>query len=280
MKDKNKQILYRGFCIVAVLVGTVCFGRLGAMGKISPEVFVIFLFFIVLVLWSIAQWKVNHDAVKKQKDAVNLYQMYVQPLEGLVKEIRARQHEYDNHIHALVNMHLTVDNYEELVEKQTEYIKETRKDGMKQYIPLLRISDKILAGFLYSKIINSAPWISTHLEIKNYEIISQALEPDIIEVAGVLVDNAYEACDERKKEVWITLDSVEDQVLLEVRNEVEKVKIIDVEKFFEKGYSTKSKERGFGLFRVRQLMEKTKGELTASVEEKDGIELICFLAKM
>lgn len=280
MKDKRKQIIYRGFCIFAVLVGTCCFAKLGVEGKLGPEILAIFLFFIVLVLWSIADWKINHDELKKQEDTMDLYQMYVQPLEGLVKEIRARQHEYDNHIQALVNMHLTVENYEELVEKQKEYIRETGRDNMKQYIPLLRISDKILAGFLYSKIINSDQKIRTYLEIKNDEIISQALEPDIIEVAGILVDNAYEACEDGRNEVWITLDSVEDQVILEVRNEVDQLGISDIEKFFKKGYSTKAKGRGFGLSRVRQIMEKTKGELTTSIEQKDGKELLCFHARL
>ena len=280
MKDKRKQILYRGFCILAVMVGTFCFAKLGVDGKLEPEILVIFLFFIALVLWSIADWKINHDALKKQEDTMDLYQMYVQPLEGLVKEIRARQHEYDNHIQALVNMHLTVESYEELVEKQKEYIRETGRDNMKQYIPLLRISDKILAGFLYSKIINSDQKIRTYLEIENDEIISRALEPDIIEVAGILVDNAYEACEDGRNEVWITLDSVEDQVILEVRNEVDQLGISDIEKFFKKGYSTKAEGRGFGLSRVRQIMEKTKGELTTSIEQKDGKELLCFHARL
>ena len=94
-------------------------------------------------------------------------------LEELVKEIRAKQHEFDNHLNAILNMHLTIDNYEELVAKQSEYITENaREDDSRKYLPLLKISDKILAGFIYSKIVRAPEYVQTDIRVWNKEIVS------------------------------------------------------------------------------------------------------------
>ena len=39
------------------------------------------------------------------ENEIRSYQMYIKPLEELVREIRARQHEFDNHMNAILNMH-------------------------------------------------------------------------------------------------------------------------------------------------------------------------------
>ena len=46
------------------------------------------------------------------ENEIRSYQMYIKPLEELVREIRARQHELDNHMYAILNMHYMIDNYD------------------------------------------------------------------------------------------------------------------------------------------------------------------------
>ena len=207
-----------------------------------------------------------------------MYQLYIQPLEELVKEIRARQHEFDNHMNAVLNMHLTVDNYEELVERQSLYIKEAIDTDAKEYLSLLRISDKILAGFLYSKIISAKGNARTILDVRQTEIVSKVSEHDVIEMIGILIDNAYEACTGENQKVIISLDSIEDRIVFEVKNEVFDVEMSDIQKFFVKGWSTKEKNgsRGLGLYRAKQLADKTKSEITASLETIEGKKYISF----
>ena len=127
--------------------------------------------------------------------------------EILVKEIRAKQHDYDNHLNAILNMHLTIDTYDELVLRQSEYIQEVRADSTNRYLSLLRISDKVLAGFLYSKIISSPENVETDVEVRNWKVISRVSEHSLIEMVGVLVDNAYEATAKEGGKVRVFLDS-------------------------------------------------------------------------
>ena len=76
-------------------------------------------------------------------------------------------------------------NYEELVAKQSEYITEiAREDDSRKYLPLLKISDKILAGFIYSKIVRAPEYVRTDIRVWNKEIVSGISEHHLIEIVG------------------------------------------------------------------------------------------------
>lgn len=274
MDEKKQSFRYRLILLIAVAGAVCCMVSQGIHRVISAQMAALFMLFLLVVFLGILQWKSGRDRLKKQAEELKLYQLYIQPLEELVKEIRVRQHAFDNDMNAVLNMHFNVDTYEELVEKQTEYVKEASKNSMKQYIPLLRISDKILAGFLYSKILSAAEKTDTELYVGSYEIVSRASEHDLIEVVGIVTDNAYEACEksEKKETVKMYLDSHQDKIQFCVKNPVSGLKMEDVSRFFELGYSTKDSggKRGIGLFRAKRIIEKAGGEITASLDMEDG----------
>lgn len=279
MIDWVRKFLYRIFCVIALLVSVYLIVDFLVSGTFDYRVFVMFILMVVVIIWGTVDWRQNYILMQQKEKELMMYQMYIQPLEELVKEIRAKQHEFDNHINAILNMHLTVDNYEELVERQSAYITEAVKenDG-RQYLPLLRISDKILAGFLYSKIVRAPEYVRTELNVKNLEIISGISEHHLIEIVGTLVDNAYEACTEELNRVIMVLDSEDDKLVFEVKNRMRNVKLEDIGHFFEKGYSTKDGEgkRGLGLYRAKLLTERYQGEITVSTDFIDERNYICF----
>lgn len=199
--------------------------------------------------------------------------------EILVKEIRAKQHDYDNHLNAILNMHLTIDTYDELVLRQSEYIQEVRADSTNRYLSLLRISDKVLAGFLYSKIISSPENVETDVEVRNWKVISRVSEHSLIEMVGVLVDNAYEATAKEGGKVRVFLDSKDDCLVFDVFNEYPKLSLEEIGHFFDRGYTTKQSEigkHGIGLAKVKKLTQHFGGELTVGQEEIDGTNYIHF----
>lgn len=199
--------------------------------------------------------------------------------EILVKEIRAKQHDYDNHLNAILNMHLTIDTYDELVLRQSEYIQEVRADSTNRYLSLLRISDKVLADFLYSKIISSPENVETDVEVRNWKVISRVSEHSLIEMVGVLVDNAYEATAKEGGKVRVFLDSKDDCLIFDVFNEYPKLSLEEIGHFFDRGYTTKQSEigkHGIGLAKVKKLTQHFGGELTVGQEEIDGTNYIHF----
>lgn len=274
-----KRILYRVFCFLSLVIAVYLIVDLRISRTLDLKIITIFLLLLTAVIWGTVEWKLNNDIIQEQKKELKMYELYIQPMEELVKEIRAAQHEFDNHLNAIVNMHLTVDSYEELVENQSEYIKAISRDGAKQYLSLLRISDKVLAGFLYSKIVGARENIETELEVRSKEIISGVSEHSLIEIVGVLVDNAYEACPPSGGKVKMILDSRQDYLIFQICNRHEKVSLEKIGNFFENGYSTKNKKpgsRGLGLYRARFIVQKAGGEITVAQKEIGGENYIQF----
>ena len=279
MVDWIKKFLYRIFCVLALLVSVYLVVDFLISGTFDYRIFIMFLLMVVIVFWGIADWRKNYILMQKKETELKLYQHYVQPLEELVKEIRAKQHEFDNHLNAILNMHLTVDNYEELVERQSEYITEVIKDDdSRRYLPLLRISDKVLAGFLYSKIVRSPSYVKTEVEVKSLEIISGISEHHLIEIVGTLVDNAYEACTEELNQVMMELDSEDDRLVFIIKNQINDIRMKNIDRFIEKGYSTKSGDRrhGLGLYNAKMLIKKYQGDIFVSTENINEKRYICM----
>lgn len=279
MNKSIKKVLYRGFCFLSMIIAVYLAIDLKVSRTLDIKMIIVFILFLIVIIWGTIDWKMNNDIIREQEKELKMYQLYIQPLEELVKEIRAKQHEFDNHMNAILNMHLTVDSYDELVTRQSEYIKAISIEGSGQYLPLLRISDKVLAGFLYSKIVSSRDSIKTELEVRSKEIISRVSEHSLIEIVGVLVDNAYEACQEERGEVRMILDSKEDHLYFQIFNQYEKLSLEEIGKFFEQGYSTKNRthrERGIGLYRAKMLVEKAGGEIVVGQEIINGQNYIQF----
>lgn len=248
-------------------------------GTFDYRIFMMFLLLVVVEIWGVIDWRKNYILMQQKESELKLYQHYIQPLEELVKEIRARQHEFDNHINAILNMHLTVGDYEELVERQSAYITEIIKDDdSRRYFPLLRISDKVLAGFLYSKIVRAPHYIKTDVKVKSLEILSGISEHHLIEIVGTLVDNAYEACTEEMDHVIMELDSENDRLVFLIKNQVGNVRMEELQRFFEKGYSTKDEKgrRGFGLYNAKMLVGRYRGDIVASVNKEEERNYICI----
>ena len=153
MSENVRKVFYRFFCAIVMIVSVGSLFELKRSGDLNIKVAIIFLWMAILVIWGLLEWQRNNRLIKKQANEIKTYKMYIQPLEELTKEIRARQHEFDNHLNAVLNMHITIDNYDELVKRQSEYIKDMYIEDSRQLIALLKISDKILAGFIYSKIV-------------------------------------------------------------------------------------------------------------------------------
>lgn len=274
-----RKFLYRIFCVIALLVSVYLVVDFLISGTFDYRVFVMFLLMVVVIIWGIIDWRKNYILMQQKEIELRLYQHYILPLEELVKEIRAKQHEFDNHLNAILNMHLTVDNYEELVASQAEYIREVAKDDdTRQYLPLLKISDKVLAGFLYSKIVRAPSYVKTEVEVRNLEIISGISEHHLIEIVGTLVDNAYEACTKEMNRVIMEIDSENDRLVFVIRNRMKNVKLEDIGRFFEKGYTTKGGEgkRGLGLYRAKLLTERYGGEITVGTDFIDEKNYIYF----
>ena len=271
-----RKIVYKIFCGIVMLFSVWVFIDMKAADMLNIKISFIMIFLGIIILWNLAEWSTNSRIIKKQANEIKTYKMYIQPLEELTKEIRARQHEFDNHLNAVLNMHVMIDNYDELVDAQSQYIKEMYIEDSRQLIALLKISDKILAGFLYSKIVGAPSFIKVNLQVRNFEIVSNVSEHNLIEIIGTLLDNAYEACTKERNTVDVILDSDHSKIYFEVRNQVEDMNFNTMSKFFKKGFSTKGTKRGLGLSNAKRIANKQGGDITVELINIGDKEYISF----
>lgn len=275
---KKRHILFHLTCVLSLIASLYMIVDLIATEIFNYKLILVFGLFILVAVGGITDKSGNDKVIRRQEEELKMYRLYVRPLEELVKEIRIRQHEFDNHLNALLNMHVTIDQYDELVKAQAEYIGMVGAEEDRKYLPLLKISDKVLAGFLYSKIVKAPDYVNTELHVRTLEIISGVSASHLIEIIGTLVDNAYEACTEAYHRVDIELDSRSDRLIFKIQNDVPEINLTILGRFFEKGYSTKADDgsRGLGLYRAKTLVEHFGGEITVAIPEIDGRFFVSF----
>ena len=100
---------------------------------------------------------------------------------------------------------------------------------------------------------------------------------ELIEVIGILLDNAveYEIEHKKGKEIYFRLTDYGDKLNIVCRNKVDDISLDKINDFFKKGYSTKGENRGLGLYNVKKTLEGN-GEIYVSKEQIEGSNWLEF----
>jgi sensor histidine kinase regulating citrate/malate metabolism len=278
MAELGRKFLYRIFCVLALIVTIYLLVDLYLSHTLDVKVLVLFGIVFSVIILGLWDWGQNYAALRNKEQELKIYKLYIKPMEELTKDIRARQHEFDNHMNAILNMHVTIDNYDELVAAQSEYCKEIYEDKARCNPALLRISDKILAGFLYSKIISAPSYVDIDIHVLSREIVTSVSEHALVEIIGTLTDNAFEAATPERNKVEMVLDSQNDKLIFVIKNQVENLSMADISRFFEKGFTTKKNRegRGLGLYQANKAAMSHKGEITVELLCENNSQEICF----
>lgn len=211
------------------------------------------------------------NSLKNETTANKLkaHEQYLPVIDELISDIRTRQHDFKNHIQALGMMVYTSKSMEELTRRFEEYSGQlANKDELNT---LLQYQNKIIAGFLYGKKAQAeANNITLDIYIKEEKYRSIMHEYEWIEILGILIDNAIEAgnSDDVLKDISVTIDKEKDMNLIVVKNKYPYLEKEIMKNIFNKGFSSKSKTgRGYGLYNVRQIVNKYKGSIEAYNED-------------
>lgn len=279
--ELGRKLFYRVFCVMALIIAVYLIVDLYLSHTLDIKVIILFGILLAVIFFGWWDWLANYSILKRQEEELKIYKLYIHPLEELTKDIRARQHEFDNHMNAVLNMHVTIDNYDELVAAQSAYCKEIYEAKGVSTPALLRISDKILAGFLYSKILGAPTYAKVEIQVLSQQIITSVSEHnlvEILEILGTLVDNAFEAATPQLPLVEMVLDSREDKLIFMIRNQVQGLTMGDISRFFQKGYTTKDNRecRGLGLYQANMIAQQFGGEITVELTDGEESQEICF----
>ena len=121
--ELGRKLFYRVFCVMALIIAVYLIVDLYLSHTLDIKVIILFGILLAVIFFGWWDWLANYSILKRQEEELKIYKLYIHPLEELTKDIRARQHEFDNHMNAVLNMHVTIDNYDELVAAQSAYCK-------------------------------------------------------------------------------------------------------------------------------------------------------------
>lgn len=231
--------------------------------------------FLIIALMFIL-WISSENEKRHKSEELRTYQLYTKTFEEAVAAIRMRQHEFDNHINAIRCMQYTIHDTQKLIDEQNKYCDKILQDN--KYNRLLKMkTSPILIGYLYSKFTAAS---TNDIQI-GYEIEDIGIDyieiSDLIEIIGILFDNAVEALEHQCfKEMEVKLLEENGKLILFIANVSERKANHEIEQFFAYGYSTKGEGRGVGLYRVNALLKKYKADLQVENIAKNDVNYLCF----
>ncbi|SEM70954.1 DcuS/MalK family sensor histidine kinase [Lihuaxuella thermophila] len=202
-------------------------------------------------------------AVATFRDKTELKQLAEQ-LTGVkmyAEALRVKTHEFMNKLHVILGM-VQIREYEKL----SDYIRQITDLYQMEVGSVTRlVKDPVLAGFLLSKL-SYAREQGVKLNISGECTLPSPADPGIIHhlitIFGNLIDNGIEALENNeKKEIDVSLGYDGSVFVLSVKDNGRGIPEELREKIFEKGFSTKGKNRGYGLFLVRKSVQELGGEL-------------------
>ncbi len=204
--------------------------------------------------------------IEKQKQRLIAYDEYFPVIDHLITQLRTRQHHHDNEIQSIISLMYTHKDYDSLTKAMSEYI-----DTLSEHQPpdyLLKMNMSLVSGFLYQKKRTAEKnGVEIHYHFHSYLLNSKVPEYILVELFGIMIDNAVEAVLPRGA-VHIQISSTENSICFQTRNAGHQLTQDERTLFFSKGYSKKNssvtgKHSGLGLYYLKELvLEKYQGNLS------------------
>ena len=242
--------------------------------ELKQEIMLFLSMALVLVLAEqLSKYKIK---AKETEIELKMHQLYSESFQGLIDNIRIKQHEFDNHINAIYGQHFSNLTYDELVEAQKNYCKVVVKDN--RFNKLLAQDNPVIRGFLFGRFVELDKMgieINYQVSIKELDIGVPAYK--LVEILGDLMNNAAEALalDAERHKLFVGIVE-SDEFYIEVRNESQYIEYDVLEKFFDVRYSKKGENRGLGLYNVKQICEEFKLDIMLQNIEIEGVNWLSF----
>lgn len=237
--------------------------------------YVIFGAWTILIGVLIVSWqRERFDKISKERE-LELRQSYDSVYEQLLQSIRKKQHDFHNQITAIYSHHLIAQDYDTLVMLQRKYCEEILSEN--RYANLVSNGSPMIVAFLYSKFIE-AESKGCHIEydVKGDKFACRIPQYKIIDILGVLLDNAIEAVEESaSRNIYVGLIERTDLIHIVVKNDTGHIEKDDIALFVKPGYSTKNYDRGIGLSKIIEILQAYDCELDIYCE-KDSVDRIVF----
>ena len=230
------------------------------------------ILFIMLIAINIYYYKKLFKELQLKKELeVNAEYKYV--IDELLDKFRSNEHEFKNHINTLKAI-VELENNNNLSKNIDKYIENTIKSDI--YSKLMYIDNTIIKAVIYNNIKQC-----NDRQIKfEYKVLGQfkdlkILDSDLSIILNNILNNAIEAVWELSEKNINLIIKETDKVEIIVENTINKKMKFNPRDMFREKNSTKGKNRGYGLYNVKKIVEKYRGTIQLSkIENRLVIEII------
>lgn len=216
---------------------------------------IISLSFLIMCYFFIKEYVKNMIVKQEQQSLLNIMSEY----EGMLEKDRINRHEMINNLLVLKSFDdKNSDKYKEILD---DIIKEYQENKSKTYRSLYSLPNGV-KGIVYYKMSNIIDQgIEFTSEISNmvyeeFDKLESKLYYKVCKIVGILIDNAIEAAVDTK-EKFILIEMFKQKNTLNIIIENSFNNNVDLNDINKKGFSTKGKNRGYGLHIVNKLVKSS-----------------------
>lgn len=185
--------------------------------------------------------------------------------------LRAQTHEFMNKMHVIMGL-IEMKAYDELktFTKEVAYNRQSEVS----YI-VTRMKDITLAGFILGKISRSRELdidfsLSDESELRN-ELEVPSVH-DLVLIVGNIVENAFDALAnfDGERIVSLSILDFDKEIVITVEDSGPGIDEESLKNIFTRGYSSKGKGHGYGLYLVKQSIDNLEGSIDVESVEGEG----------
>ncbi|MCB2342840.1 sensor histidine kinase [Clostridium estertheticum] len=207
--------------------------------------------------------------VELEKKESKLQNRYSEILNNITEDIRARQHDFKNHLNVMYGLIESTKGVE-LEYNLKEYICSLNK-SMMMMESIVYIKSPILRAIVYSKLSEAKKRnIKFLYNISNFLNIKNVKDYELSEILNNLIDNAFDALEGQLGEKSVSIKTyLEGELnIIEIINSGITLKPENIKRIFDRGFSTKQgNKRGYGLYNAKKIVERTGGKIQLSLED-------------
>ncbi|WP_102347849.1 DcuS/MalK family sensor histidine kinase [Bacillus sp. Marseille-P3661] len=210
----------------------------------------------------------------RDKTEINQLAEQLTGVKTYAETLRAQSHEFMNKLHVILGM-VRMGMYDELADFISTLVNHINNEVGNV---TKSIKDPAIAGFILGKL-SYAREENVNLLINTKTVIpgpiNLEITHEVITILGNLIDNAIEAMENStEKNVEVTFNYIQKKLEITVADTGSGIPSVVIDTVFEKGYSTKGQNRGYGLYLVRKSVEKLGGKIRINTESENGT-VIC-----
>ena len=258
---RNAHLLIINFLIGSVAIGIESY-ILWRYIDIMPAVLVIASFLVILLYFGISMFSLfRTNKLELTTQILEEQKIYNKTLSTLHDNIRGFKHDFNNIIQA-IGGYLSTNNIEGLKTYYNDLLDECQINNNLAVLNPELINNPAIYSLLADKY-----YKAEELGIKmNLEVLMDLSNLNIkvyelTRILGILFDNALEAankCDRKEINIIFRKDKTDQKDLIIIENTYTN-KDVDVNRIFEKGYTSKTNDNsnhGLGLWEIRKYMKK------------------------